>query len=109
MLASLVALDTAAVFAASHRLEVERDGLAWFGSCEAIDHSALAGLVGTGAQAGLAALLSTASPETAARLGALANVLVTRSPDGPDEFALAVTWPARRVVPAARFVYGGPR
>ena len=150
MLANMVALDTAAVFAASHRLEVERDGLAWFGPCEAVDHSALAGLVGTGAQAGLAALLSTASPEAAERLAAVVNVLVTRRLDDPvlaawlappaaaplragdtaapgalagaphrvpaapsrfreDEFALAVTWPARRVVPAARFVYGGPR
>jgi hypothetical protein len=26
-----------------------------------------------------------------------------------DEFALTVRWPLRRVVPAGRFVYGGPR
>jgi hypothetical protein len=172
MLANLVALDTAAVYEASRRLEVEGDGLAWFGPCEALDQSAVAGLAGAGAQAGLAALLSTASPEAAGRVAGLVNVLVAHRLDDPvlavalavpggpaaagsssgwgpwaagqgaeaggavlagapaispaalspaalspaalarlreDEFALAVTWPARRVVPAARFVYGGPR
>jgi len=182
MIANLVALDTAAVFAASHRLQAGGDGLAWFSHCEAVDHSALAALLGAGAQAGLAVLLGTASAEAAGRVAGLVNVLVVHRlddaglaarlaplsgaaaylgepgaaaappafpaaqapaagppPRGPwaadpgpgaagsalagaplvspdalcrlrqDEFALTVKWPLRRVVPAGRFVYGGPR
>jgi hypothetical protein len=159
LIANLVALDAAAVYAASHRLEIAGDGLAWFSPCEAVDHSALAGMIGTGARAGLGSLLGTASPEAAGRLAGLVNVLVmhglddpvlaarlapltamtpagepTVAPAGvaaagvapagavrplvspaalcrfrPDEFALAVAWPGRRVVPAGRFVSGGPR
>jgi hypothetical protein len=166
MIANLVALDTAAVFAASSRLEVGGDGLAWFGNCEAVDYSALAGLVDTGAQAGLASLFGTVSPQAAGRVADLVNVLVIHrlddpglaarlasltaatphpgepaaataaaapagrgapglpaAPDRPaapglsaalcrlrpDEFALAVGAPVRRVVPASRFVFGGPR
>jgi hypothetical protein len=183
MIANLVALDTAAVFAASRRLQAGGDGLAWFSHCEAVDHPALAALLGAGAQAGLAVLLGTASPEAAERVAGLANVLVIHrlddaglaarlapltaaaahrgepgaaaappafpvaqaaaagpspllgswaadpgpgaagstlagaplvSPDAlcrlrQDEFALTVKSPLRRVVPAGRFVYGGPR
>ncbi len=178
MIANLVALDTAAVFAASGRLQVGGDGLAWFSHCEAVAPPALAALLGVGTQAGLAVLLGTASPEAAERIAGLANVLVIHrlddaglaarltaaaahlgeaaaaapaafpaaqaaaaapppplgpwaadpgpgaagatlagaplvSPDAlcrlrQDEFALTVKWPLRRVVPAGRFVYGGP-
>src|SRR5450432_4338329 len=49
MIANLVALDAAAAFAASQRLEVAGDGLAWFSRCEAVDQPVLAALVATGA------------------------------------------------------------
>ena len=177
MIANLVALDAAAAFAASQRLEVAGDGLAWFSRCEAVDQPVLAALVATGAQAGLALLLGTTSPQAAGRVADLVNVLVIHRLDDPglaarlapltaaapphpgepvpaggpvapgsavaagghvgaggsvgggvpvaagvplvspaalgqlrpDEFALAVKGPVRRVVPAARFVSGGLR
>ena len=82
MIANLVALDTAAVFAESRRLGVAGDGLAWFGDADAIAGSALAPLIGTGAQAGLATVLSTVSAQAAGQLAARANVLVIRGPAG---------------------------
>ena len=83
MIANLVALDATAVFVRSHRLEVDGDGLAWFGHCDAVDQSALTGLIEAGPQAGLASLLDTVSPETAGRLAGLVNVLVIRRLDDP--------------------------
>ena len=80
MIANLVALDTAAVFAESRRLGVAGDGLAWFGDADAIAGPALAPLISTGAQAGLATVLSTVSAQAAGQLAALANVLVIRGP-----------------------------
>ena len=52
MIANLVALDTAAVFAESRRLGTGGDGLAWFGDADAIAAPALTALISTGAQAG---------------------------------------------------------
>ena len=86
MIANLVALDTAAVFAESRRLGVAGDGLAWFGDADAIAAPALASLVSTGAQAGLATMFSTVSARAAGQLAALANVLVIR---GPADTSLA--------------------
>ena len=91
MIANLVALDTAAVFAESRRLGGAGDGLAWFGAADAIAAPALARLVSTGAQAGLATVLSTMSPHAAGQLAALANVLVIR---GPADTSLAGGDPA---------------
>ncbi len=116
MLANMVALDTAAVFAASHRREVEGDGLAWFSPCDTVDHSALAYLIGTGAQAGLASLLGTASPEAAGRLAGLVNVLVMHRLDDPVLAArlaplTAATPPAGEpgaAAAGARVGYGAP-
>jgi hypothetical protein len=82
MIANLVALDTAAVFAESRRRGVDGDGLAWFGGADAIAAAALAPLLAAGAQAGLATVLSTVSTEAAGQLAALANVLVIRGPAG---------------------------
>ena len=86
MIANLVALDTTAVFAESRRLGVAGDGLAWFGGADAIAGPALAPLISTGAQAGLATVLSTGSAQAAGQLAALANVLVIR---GPADTSLA--------------------
>jgi hypothetical protein len=95
MIANLVALDTAAVFAESQRLGVAGDGLAWFGDADAIAASALAPLISTGAQAGLATVLSTVSARAAGQLAALANVLVIR---GPADTSLAGADPAATVL-----------
>ncbi len=95
MIANLVALDTAAVFAESRRLGVAGDGLAWFGDADAIAAPALAPLISTGAQAGLATVLSTVSARAAGQLAALANVLVIR---GPADTSLAGGDPAATVL-----------
>ena len=91
MIANLVALDTAAVFAESRRLGIGGDGLAWFGDADAIAAPALAPLIGTGAQAGLATVLSTGSAQAAGQLAALTNVLLIR---GPADTSLAGGDPA---------------
>ena len=132
MIANLVALDTTAVCAESRRLGVPGDGLAWFGGVDAIAGPALPPLLATGAQAGLATVLSTVSPEVAGQLAALVNVLVVRGPadtslagadpaaavlagttlDGTvlagDEFALVIRSPEAQV-PRGRFVPGRTR
>jgi hypothetical protein len=132
MIANLVALDTAAVFAESRRLGVHGDGLAWFGDADAVAEPALAPLIATGAQAGLATVLSTVSAQAAGQLAALANVLVIRGPadtslagadpaatvlagttlDGTvlagDQFALVIRSPEQQV-PRGRFVPGRMR
>ena len=132
MIANLVALDTAAVFAESRRLGVAGDGLAWFGGADALAGAALAPLIGTGAQAGLATVLSTVSAQAAGQLAALTNVLVIRGPadtslaggdpaatvlagtslDGTvlaaDQFTLVIRSPQQQV-PRGRFVPGRMR
>jgi hypothetical protein len=95
MIANLVALDTAAVFAESRRVGVAGDGLAWFGAADAIAAPALASLISTGAQAGLATVLSTMSARAAGQLAALANVLVIQ---GPADTSLAGGDPASTVL-----------
>lgn len=132
MIANLVALDAAAVFAESRRLGVAGDGLAWFGDADAMAGPALAPLISTGAQAGLATVLSTVSAPAAGQLAALANVLVIRGPadtslaggdpaatvlagttlDGTvlagDQFTLVIRSPPQQV-PRGRFVPGRVR
>ncbi len=95
MIANLVALDTAAVLAESRRLGTGGDGLAWFGGADAIAAPALASLISTGAQTGLATVLSTGSAQAAGRLAALTNVLLIR---GPADTSLAGADPAAAVL-----------
>jgi hypothetical protein len=83
MIANLAALDATAVFAESLRMGVPGDGLAWFGNCEVIAPDALADLISTGAQAGLATVLSTVSGRATMALAGLANVLVIHRLDDP--------------------------
>jgi hypothetical protein len=103
MIANLVALDVAAVFAEARRLGTGGDGLAWFGDGEAIGRAGLAQLIATGSQAGLATVVSTvvspgtcsvaspgaspaASPgpaQATGQIAALANVLVISGPGDP--------------------------
>ena len=129
MIANLVALDAAAAWAGSRRLGLAGDGLAWFGDADAIAGPALAPLLSTGAQAGLATVLSTVSAQAAGQLAALTNVLVIRGPadtslaggdpaatalagttlDGTvlarDQFTLVIRSPEQQV-PRGRFVPG---
>jgi len=118
MIANLAALDMTAVFAESARDGIEGDGLAWFGPCNDVARTALAGLVGTGGQAGLATVLSTSSTEVAGEVAALASVLVVQQPDlarqldlpGPardGQFVLAVRGPGGQLRTACQFVAGG--
>ena len=123
MIANLVVLDLTSVFAESRRLGMAGDGLAWLGDGDAFARPALAGLISTGAQAGLATVVSAAcgaAPAPAVeRIAALANVLLIRGPGDPglagfplgaalaaDEFSLVVRGPQQQVVPRARFVPG---
>ncbi len=123
MIANLVALDLTAVFAESRRLGTAGDGLAWLAGGDAIAAPALAGLISTGAQAGLATVVSAAcgaAPAPAVeQIAALANVVVICGPGNPGlagcpggaalaagEFALVARGPHPHVVPRARFVPG---
>ncbi len=123
MIANLVVADLTAVLAESQRLGAAGDGLAWLGDGDAFAAPALARLISTGAQAGLATVVSAACDAASApaveRIAALANVLVIRGPGDPglagfplgaalaaDEFALVAGGPRQQVVPRARFVPG---
>ena len=123
LIANLVAVNLTAVFAESQRLGAAGDGLAWLGDGDAFAAPALARLISTGAQAGLATVVSAscgpASAPAVQQIAALANVLVIRGPGDPglagfplgaalagDEFALMVRAPQQQVVPRARFVPG---
>ena len=123
MIANLVALDLTAVFAESWRLGTAGDGLAWLGDGDAFAAPALARLISTGAQAGLATVVSAAcgagTGPAVEQIAALANVVVIRGPGDPglagfplgaalaaDEFALVARGPQQQVVPRARFVPG---
>ena len=68
VVAGLVAADVAAVYAALGRKGVPSDGLCWFTECDGIGAEALAPLVAPGSQPGLAAVLATSVPGTAAGL-----------------------------------------
>jgi hypothetical protein len=87
MIANLVALDLAAVFAESRRLGTGAEGLAWFGDGDAIAAPALAQLISTGSGTGLATVVSTVPSPTPApgarQVAALANVLVIHGPGDP--------------------------
>ena len=75
-IANLVAQDISQVYAGLRRVALGGDGLAWFAQCETVDPKALAGLVGVGADAGLATVFSTTSAAAVSRLTDQAGVLV---------------------------------
>ncbi len=68
VIASRVAADIAAVYAALARKGVPSEGLCWFTECDGVDAEALAPLIAPGSQPGLAAVLATSAPDMAARL-----------------------------------------
>ena len=90
MIANLVALDITAVYAESRRLGVGGDGLAWFGDGGAIAAPALARLISTGSQAGLATVVSTVSGVTGSTVGSP----LASTPGSPLASARAAPCPA---------------
>src|SRR5256714_8425470 len=80
-IAGLVAQDATEVYTRLHRAAIGADGLAWFGQCETVDPRALAGLVGTGAGAGLATVLSTTAAAAVGRLPGQVCALVLHQLD----------------------------
>lgn len=100
LIANLVAQDITEVYAGLRRTAIEGDGLAWFGQCETVDRQALTGLVGVGADTGLATVLSTTAAGAVARLADQVSVLVLHR---LADRALAgqLAWlTGRRLVPA---------
>jgi hypothetical protein len=83
MIARLAVADLMAVCAELGRIPVSGDGLAWIHGCEAVAQPVLAELIASGAGAGIAVMLSTASAAAADRLAGAANVLVASGPADP--------------------------
>ena len=99
-IASLVAQDATEVYARLRRAAIGGDGLAWFGQCETVDPQALAGLVGAGADAGLATVLSTTAAAAVGRLADQVSVLVLHRLDD-HSLAGRLAWlTGKRLVPA---------
>jgi hypothetical protein len=88
MIATLVALDAAGLFADLHRTGAAGDGLVWFGRCEGADPAALAALLAAGAQAGLACVLGTTSPRLAGWLAGQVRVVAAHRLADPGLAAL---------------------
>jgi hypothetical protein len=101
-IANLVAQDATEVYTGLHRAAIGGDGLAWFGQCETVDPQALAGLVGAGADAGLATVLSTASAAAVGRLADQVSVLVLHRLDDHALAGQLARLTGRRLVPADR-------
>jgi hypothetical protein len=109
MIANLVALDLTATCAASGRLGLPGDGLAWFGHGDLLARPVLAGLAAIGPQAGLATVVSARPGAAAGHVADLVNVRVQVAGDGPPgAFSLRVGEPGWQVE-AGRFVLGALR
>ena len=85
MIAGLVAADLTAVCGELAAMSVPGDSLAWINGCEVLGQRALADLVRTGQDAGMAVVLGAGSGGAADHLAAEVNVLVA---DGPVDQAL---------------------
>ncbi len=107
MMANLVALDLTAAYAASLRLGVPGDGLAWFGHCDLLAGPVLADLAAIGSRAGLATVFSARPGTDAGHIADLVNVRVEAGEGGPrGQFSLRIREPgwqveAGRLVPGA--------
>jgi hypothetical protein len=100
MIATLVALDAAGVYADLRRTGTAGDGLAWLGPCEGADPAALAALLAAGSQAGLACVLATTAAQLAGRLAGQVRVLAARRLDDPTLAALIAPLTGTRLVRA---------
>ena len=102
VIAGLVAADIAAVYTALGRKGVAPEGLCWFTECDGIDAEALASLLAPGSQPGLAAVLATGVPGTAARLAGQVQAGVFHRLTDRDLAAGLAALTGIRLVPAAR-------
>ena len=100
-IANLVAQDATEVCTGLRQAAVGGDGLAWFSQCETVDQRALAGLVGAGAGAGFATVLSTTSPAAAGRLADQVSVLVLHRLDDRALAGQLARLTGSRLVPAS--------
>ena len=102
VIAALVAADVAAVYAALGRKGVPSEGVCWFTECDGVDADALAPLVAPGSQPGLAAVLATGVPGTAARLAGQVRAGVFHRLTDRDLAAGLAALTGTRLVPVAR-------
>jgi hypothetical protein len=101
MIANLVALDLAGVYADLRRGGIAGDGLAWFGRCERVGQAALAS-----AQAALGCVFVTTSAQAAAGLAGQAGVLVLRRLADQALAARIAPRTGSRLVPASPVAAG---
>jgi hypothetical protein len=102
VIAGLVAADIAAVYTALGRKGVAAEGVCWFTECDGIDAEALASLIAPGSQPGLAAVLATGVPGTAARLAGQVQAGVFHRLTDRDLAAGLAALTGTRLVPVAR-------
>ena len=76
MLTRLVCQDLLAVGAALSAIDVEGDGIIWLAECGSLPRQAVTDLIARGPGTGLPVLAATTSPQAAAELAELTNVVV---------------------------------
>ena len=102
VIAGLVAADIAAVYTALGRKGVAPEGVCWFTECDGVDAEALASLIAPGTQPGLATVLATGVPGTAARLAGQVQAGVFHRLADRDLAAGLAALTGTRLVPVAR-------
>ena len=106
VIADLVAADLAGVYAALGRTGIAPDGLCWFTECDGVDPGALDQLAGPGAQAGLAAVLTTTAPGPATRLAGQVTAGVFHRLADRNLAATVAARTGTRLVPVSRVPAG---
>nr|MDQ2814579.1 hypothetical protein [Actinomycetota bacterium] len=76
MLTRLICQDLLAAAAALSAIEVDGDGIIWLAECGSLPRQAVTDLIARGPGAGLPVLAATTSPQAAAQLAELTNVVV---------------------------------
>jgi len=76
VLAGLLAVDAAALYASLYGAGTAPDGLCWLTECDGTDPAALAALVAAGSPAGLAPVLGTTAPAPAAAIARQVNAVI---------------------------------
>jgi len=102
VIAGLVAADIAAVYTALGRKGVAPEGVCWFTECDGVDAEALASLIAPGTQPGLATVLATGVPGTAARLAGQVQAGVFHRLADRDLAAGLAALTGTRLIPVAR-------
>jgi hypothetical protein len=91
------------------RIGVGGDALVWVPMAERLGEPALAALVRDGAATGLAVLMGTASPATAAELAGAAGTLLIGPVADPELAAALAPHTGTRLLPSATAAHSGPR